>query len=99
MLKRRVLFFELTLTAVGLKLLSSGSGNSRHGVLALVAVPALAAFAVGLLGLPTVRRSRLGSATGGAAARSRSTFSSKVEGSAVCEIWRDRVGAGGHART
>ena len=77
---------ELILTAVGLKLLSSGSGNSRHGVPASVAVPALAAFAVRALGLRRVRRSRLGSDAGGATARSRSRFSSNLEDFSVCEI-------------
>ena len=89
---------DLILTAVGLKLLSSGSGSSRHGVPASVPVPALAAFAVQALGLRTVRRSRLMGAMGGVTERSRSRFSSKLEDSSAREIQRDRVTAGGHAR-
>ena len=90
---------DLILTTVGLKLVSSGSGGTRHAAPGSMAAPALVPSAAGVLGSRTVRRIRLGSATGGAAARSRLTFSSKVEDPAGREIQRDRVGAGGHART
>jgi len=90
---------NLILTTVGLNSLSSGSGSGRDGVSPSVAAPTLAAFAVGALGVRTVRRCWLVSVTGGAAARSRSTFSSQVEDFAACEIQRDRMGTGSHART
>ena len=90
---------DLIFIAVGLNSANSLSGSSHHGVPASVAALALAAFAVWALGLRTVRRHRPVSVTGGAAARSRSTFSSQVEDFAACEIQRDRMGAGSHART
>lgn len=90
---------DVTFTTVDLKSLSCGSGSSRQSVSASVAAPTLAVSAVGVLGLRAVRRRRLRSAAGGAAARSRSTFSSKVEDTAGSEMQRDRVNAVGHART
>ena len=67
---------DLIFTAAGLNSLSSGSGSSCDSVSPSAAAPALAAFAVGALGVRTMRRRWLVSVTGGAAARSRSTFSS-----------------------
>ena len=73
-------------TPYGLMALNMHFGSCRQRARRRAAALAGAASMAGVLGPRTVRWSRLAAAMGGAAARSRSTFSSKVEDSRYSEI-------------
>ena len=79
--------------AASSQLAAGSKGASRWPTPLLTAVPAS-----GVLGLHTVRRGRSVAMLGGAAGRSRSRFSSKLEDLGSARLQRDRVGAGDHAQ-
>ena len=89
--------FYLTLASIGHSSSLKPFSSSWHTITSSPMEPRPAAPASGVLGLSAVQWGRCAAMSSGAAGRSRSTFSSKVEDLGVHEMQRDCVATDGHA--